>query len=304
MAVNRGDRGLQTVFDDANALGDSDVHFGSESREWDNGDRTVTSHVGGRLALGGGLSLVGSLYDSDVASSRTTTPAGAAAPIGLNVLTGEGGLAFNLWDGGEVRGLVTGGNGMIGGRLETVAAAPDGYWFAQLGYHQADIDTPLAVANHAAKDEAVLGVAQRLAYGFWGSLNGHYNRFELFTSDNAVSTAGWNGNIRWNYDFGWLLAGLAYDGRGDYITDSTTAGLNELGIHNMEVHAGSLSLSGSLWDGLWLDVFGGYAGDRYAKEGMFEGASLRYTPTPGLNLEVGVRRSMVSFEQGESMACR
>lgn len=299
LAVDRGDRGIQSLFDDANALGDSEVHIGSESREWDNGDRVVTSHFGARLALGGGLSLIGSLDDSDVASSRTTTPSGTAAPIGLNILTGEGGFAYNLWDGGEVRGLVTTGNGILGGRLETVAAAPDGYWLAQLGYHEVDTDTPLALANHAAKDEAVVGFGQRFAYGIWGALNGHYNRFELPTTDNAVSTAGWNGNIRWNYDFGWMLAGLSYDGRGDYITDSTAAGLSELGIHNMEVHAGSLSLSGSLWDGLWLDVFGGYAGDRYANEGMFEGASLRYTPTPGLNLEVGVRRSMVSFEQGE-----
>jgi hypothetical protein len=299
LAANRADYPTQRAFDDADAVADSDLHFGTEYKHWANGDRVITSHVGGRLALGGGISLIGSLYDNDVASSRTLTTAGTAAPIARNVLTGDGGISLALWDGGEARFLATGGNGKVGGLIETLSTSPDGYWLAKIAYHQPYTDTPVAVGNHAVKDEAVLGVAQRLSYGFWGSLNGHYDRFGLTGLNGAVSTAGWNGNLRWTYDLGGIMAGLSYDGHGDYITDSTALGLSALGIHNMEVHAGSLSLSGSLWDGLWLDIFGGYAGDRYANQGAFEGASLRYTFAPGLDMEVGVRHSQVSFTQGE-----
>lgn len=121
-----------------------------------------------------------------------------------------------------------------------------------------------------------------------------------------MQTAGWDGNLRWDYDMGGLSAGLSYDGQGEYRLDYTTltgavpSPFLPLSIRKMETQALTTSLSsGALWDGLWFDVYGGYVYDRHAKTGGgLYGFSIRYSTVPGLDFELGARRSNVSRTQG------
>ena len=103
-----------------------------------------------------------------------------------------------------------------------------------------------------------------------------------------------------------MLAGFAYDGHGDYLTDSTNftgaapSPFVPLGLRNMETHAITGSLSSLIWgDTFWMDLYGGYITDRYASDGGIYGAEFRYRPAPGLDIALGARHSNVSTMQGE-----
>jgi hypothetical protein len=122
-----------------------------------------------------------------------------------------------------------------------------------------------------------------------------------------VQTAGWNANLRWDAELlSGLYAGLAYDGQGEYrLRYDTLAGTAPtpyvpLSIRNMETHAAIGSLSAAVWDQIWFDAFGGYVYDRYARSGGgLYGGSIRITPAPGFEIELGARHSNVSLLQGE-----
>jgi len=103
-----------------------------------------------------------------------------------------------------------------------------------------------------------------------------------------------------------LFAGIAYDGKGEYrlkydsLTGTAPTPYVPLSIRNLEDHAATASLSASLWDQVWLDAFGGYVYDRYAKSGGgLYGGSIRITPAAGFEIEMGARHSNISLLQGE-----
>jgi hypothetical protein len=66
------------------------------------------------------------------------------------------------------------------------------------------------------------------------------------------------------------------------------------------VHALSASASAALSRGLWLDLYGGWAVDRYADNGPFGGIALRYIPVDGLEISAGASHSTISASQGSS----
>ena len=113
-------------------------------------------------------------------------------------------------------------------------------------------------------------------------------------------------SLRWDMPI-WdgLLAGISYDGHGEYVTNNDTrAGavptpFVPLGIRNMENHAVALNLSGFLADGFWFAGYAGWVVDRYASNGLLAGLDLHYMPAPGVDLALGVRQSAVSYTQGE-----
>ena len=183
---------------------------------------------------------------------------------------------------------------------------PDSFWQVAVTYHRPDMDTPETIANGAFRDQVVFGSGQHLGYGIWGSLYGHGANYGIHGDAQVAKTAGWDGNVRWSANLGPVLAGLSYDGKGDYlITNDAFAGAAPtpyipLSLRNMETHAITASLSSLLWgDTLWLDLYGGYIKDRYASDGAIYGGALRYRPVPGLNIALGARRTGVSMMQGE-----
>jgi hypothetical protein len=305
LAVNRDDAMLAMAYDRANGPMASSVQLGSEWRQYHGGDTVIASSADARLAVGPGLSLIGSLDDTNLRSKSVRLLSGQAAPVNTNIVSGSGGFAIDLWDDQEVQGKVLAGNGVLGGTVAGFSDSANGFWNAALTYHQPYLDTPEAARDKADRDEITFGVQDHLAYGLWGGLTGFVRRYGVTDSDHVATTAGWTGDLRWSADLGGLLAALAYDGKGEYLVDHRLFAVNgasfqPLGIRDMETHAvtGSLSANTGL-DGVWFDLFGGYAADRYAGDGAIYGASLRYTPAPGVDLALGVRHSAISLIEGE-----
>ncbi|MBV9548183.1 MAG: hypothetical protein JO256_00740 [Alphaproteobacteria bacterium] len=307
-AVNRGEPLWDAAYAGAAMRADSGVGLGAEYRSFHNGDRVTTGHGSFRVALGAGVALLGSIYDGDASGKNVRTATGTiAATTTPNVLSGAAGIGLGMGGDSEVRleGLIGAGTG--GARLTGWQGNPDGFFSASLIYHAADLDTPEALLDKGIKDEASLSVAQRLGYGLWGSLKARFDNYGLSGHHNMVQTAGWNANLTWNAEVvPNLFAGIAYDGQGEYrlryttLTGTAPTPYVPLSIRNLETHTATASLSAALWDQLWLDAFGGYSYDRYAKSGGgIYGGSIRITPAPGLEIELGARHSNISLLQGE-----
>lgn len=167
--------------------------------------------------------------------------------------------------------------------------------------------SPAAVNNRADADSVVLGTAGELPYGLWGSASGHYTRYGVHGDADVARTAGWDAGLRWQANV-WdsLLAGIAYDGNGDYRTnDSTFTGAAPspfvpLGVRSIENHAVTLNLSSTFGDGLWFSGYAGWVRDRFASDGLLAGLDLHCTPEPGVEIALGFRQSAVSYTQGET----
>jgi hypothetical protein len=306
LAVNRDDPALAMAYDRANGPMASSVQLGGEWRQYHGGDTVIASSADARLAIGAGLSLIGGLDDTNLRGKNVRFLNGQVGAESTNIVSGSGGFAIDLWDDQEIQGKVLAGNGVLGGTIAGFSDSANSFWNAALTYHQPYLDTPEAARDKADRDEITLGMQDHLAYGLWGGLTGFARRYGVTGSDHIATTAGWTGNLRWSADLGDLLAGLAYDGRGEYLVDHrlfTTSGVTfqPLGIRDMETHTvtGSLSANAGL-DGVWFDLFGGYGADRYASDGAIYGASLRYTPEPGVDLAFGVRHSAISLIEGET----
>jgi len=286
--------------------GDSEGGFGIEYKSFKNNDRIMASRAHVKLALGSGIALLGSIHDVDSEAAVVRTATGTFAADKRNVLTGSAGVALEMGADTELtlEGLVA--PGITGGRLGLYGGSPEGFLSTTLTYHQPLLTTPEAILNKGRTDGIAIAAASRLGWGLWGSLEARYTNYGTATAKNAVQTASWDGNLRWDYDMGGLSAGLSYDGQGEYrvafntLTGTVPSPYVPLSIRNMETHALTTALSsGALWDGLWLNLYGGYVYDRYAQTGGgIYGLSVRYTPVPGLDVEMGARRSNVSLTQG------
>lgn len=307
-AERRADPVWEQAYTRAAMRSDSDAGFGVEIKSFKNNDRILASRAHVKVALGSGIALLGSITDVDSDAAVVRTPTGTFAADKRNVLTGSAGVSLEMGPDTELtlEGLL--GNGTSGGRIGLYGGDPDGFLSTTLVYHQPLLGTAEAIRNKARKDELGLAVARRLGWGLWGSLAGRYTNYGTGTLKNAVQTAAWDGNLRWDIDLGGLSTGLSYSGQGEYrldyktLTGTAPSPYVPLSIRNMETHAITSGLtSGALWDGLWFNLYGGYVYDRYAKTGGgLYGLSIRYTPVPGLDLELGARRTNVSMTQGLS----
>ncbi len=306
LALMRDDPALNQAYDGAGNMADSDLRLGSDWRQYHGGDTVIASVAMARVAIGEGLSLIGHLEDTNLRGKSIRFLDGHTGMNQTNILSGSGGFALDLWDGQQIRGEALAGNGVLGGTLASFSGGANGYWNAALTYHRPDLDTPEAAADKADRDEIIVSAQDRLGYGLWGGLAGFAHRYGVTSSDRVADTAGWNGNLRWSTNFGAFLASAAYDGEGEYVLahrifNAGGVAFQPLQIRDMEDHVFTGSLSANAgWNGLWFDLFGGYGLDRYASNGPIYGASLRYTPEPGLDLALGVRHSGISFIEGET----
>jgi hypothetical protein len=307
-AVHRGDPVWSAAYARAALQSDSDAGVGTEYRDFHNGDHILTSHGGFKVTLGAGVALLGSIYDTGAKGLGVRTPTGTfTTSSSTNRISGAAGLGFEMGGDSQItlQGLV--GNGTAGAKLGAWQGSPDGSFSASLIYHAADLTTPEALLNKATKDEASFSTSRRLGWGLWGSLGARFDNYGVSGHANAVQTAGWNANLDWGVELvPNLFAGIAYDGQGEYrlrydtLTGTAPSPYVPLSIRNLEDHAATASLSASLWDQVWLDAFGGYVYDRYAKTGGgLYGASIRITPAAGFEIELGARHSNVSLLQGE-----
>ncbi len=174
-------------------------------------------------------------------------------------------------------------------------------------YHANYDRTPEAIEDQAFYDEAQFAYARRIADGLWGQSVLRGRRYGVNEYNEIAKTAGWDASIRYIRNvFGFIDAGVAYDGHGEYVIDKTpfkppgaTPAFVPLGMRDREVHAASVSLSTPIMGDLWLDGYGGWAVDRYDSQGYFWGAAFRYEPADMFRILAGASHSEVAIHQGE-----
>ena len=174
-------------------------------------------------------------------------------------------------------------------------------------YHATYDLTPESIEDQAFYDEAQLGYARRIVDGLWAQATIRGRRCGVNEYNETAKTAGWDASLRYVRNiFGFVDAGIAYDGHGEYIIDTTpfkppgaTPAFVPLNIRKREVHAGSASFSTPIWGDLWFDGYGGWAVDRYDEQGYFWGAAFRYEPADNFFFLAGAGHSEVAIQQGE-----
>jgi hypothetical protein len=310
LAVNRSDPYWERAYGRAAIQSNSEVGLGTEYHYYHSGDTVIASHAHMKIMLADGVSIIGSVNDTDAAADKVREPNGTfAANTHTNLFDGSLGFGFDMGSDTAATLEALEGNNITGAKFTGYQGNPDSFWQVALAYHQPDMDTPETIASRAFKDELVLGTGQHLGYGIWASLTAHGDNYGVHGDASVGKTAGWAGSLRWSDELGPVLAGIAYDGHGDYLADHVSFNGTAptpyvpLSLRNRETHAVTGSLSSLAWgDTLWLDLYGGYITDRYASDGAIYGASIRYRPAPGVDLALGARHSNVSLQQGETGA--
>lgn len=292
----------------ATMQGDSGFTLGSEVNWFHGGDRMVATDLSAKFSFVSGVSLIGDAKWTDVSGRNVRQPAGTlSATMAKDIFTGDAGFALELGRDSEARLEGTVGNGTTGAKLGLYSGTPAGFGYLKLDFHNPYIDTPTAVAYRADVDRAAIGYGGTLGWNLWGSLSGSVTQYGVHADSNVARTAGWDGNLRWQTDvYGGLLAGISYDGHGEYRfsedsrTGTAPTPFVPLGIRNMEDHAVTATLTTTMWNQLWFNAYAGYVVDRYASDGLLAGLDVHFTPTPGVDLALGVRQSAVSYVQGET----
>jgi hypothetical protein len=307
LAVRRGDPMWLTAYGRAAMQADSGIGLANEWNWYHGGDRMVSADLSGKLTFVPGMALVGDVTYANVTGNNVRLADGGIANTATSLVTGAGGLALEMGRDSELRLEASEGNDLTGGRATFYSGTPTGFGYMKVEYHAPDLDTPTAVNNRADTDDAILGVAGELWYGMWGSASGHYTRYGVHGDADVARTAGWDGSLRWQTNMGdGLLAGIAYDGHGDYLTSNASftgaapSPFIPLGIRSIENHAVTLNLSSIVWEGFWFSGYAGWVKDRYSSDGLLAGLDLHYMPAPGLDIALGLRQSAVSYTQGET----
>lgn len=307
LAVRRADPMWSLAYGRAAMQSDSGISLRNESNWFHGGDQMIATGLNAKLSPLPGMALIGDVTWTNVRGSNVRLADGTVATsTSRDIVNGAAGLAFEMGRDAEIRLEGTLGNDVAGGRMTLYSGGPAAFGFLKVAYHAVDLDTPTAVEYRADKDEVSLGGAMLLGYDIWGSLAGHYTQYGVHGDVQVARTAGWDGNLRWQTDI-WngLLAGISYDGHGDYRTDYDTrtgaapTPFVPLGIRDMENHAVTATLSSTFFGGLWFSAYAGYVVDRFASDGLLAGIDLHYTPAPGVDIALGARQSAVSYVQGE-----
>ena len=306
LAIRRADPMWQLAYGRAAMASDSSLSLTNETNWYHGGDRMIATAADGKISFAPGMALVGNVKWTNVHGVNTRLADGSIANTKADKVTGAAGFAFEVDSDTELKLQALEGNNITGGKLNFYSGTPDGFVFMDATYHEPYLDTPTAVNFRADTDKATVGFAQALLPDVWATAAGHYTRYGVHGDANVARTAGWDAGLRWNMPI-WsgLLAGVSYDGHGEYVTDndlragSAPTPFVPLGIRSMENHAVAVNLSGFLADGFWFAGYAGWVVDRFAANGLLAGLDLHYVPQPGVDLALGVRQSAVSYTQGE-----
>ena len=310
LALRRADPMWAYAYGRAAMQSGSGISIGNETNWYHGGDRMLNTRLDAKLTIVDGMALVGDATWTNVLGRNVRLANGTIAPsTGKDIVSGAAGLGFELGRDSELRLEATQGNDVTGGRFTLYSGSPNAYGYLKVAYHAPDLDTPTAIAFRADKDMVTAGYSQLLGYGIWGSVSGDYVRYGVHGDADVARTAGWNGSLRWQADV-WdgLLAGIAYDGHGEYRLSNDTrtappgagAPYVPLGIRNMENHAVTATLSSTVFSNVWFSAYAGYVVDRFASDGLLAGLDFHFTPAAGVDIALGIRQSAVSYTQGET----
>lgn len=227
---------------------------------------------------------------------------GAVAPFNVDDVSGSAGISV-AYDDTKLTFEGLYGRSGFGGRVGLAADASDWQYGMRIAWHEPYTDTAEAVALKGSRDYSALFAAGQIFDGLWATGEAAATRYGIKGDQNVARTAGWHAGLRYDID-GWPLS-LNYDGDGEYTIDArkvvgpAPSPFVPLSIRTREVHQFGAAYSDDLGSSLWFDLYGGYAIDRYAKDGPYGGAALRFTPEPGFDIALDGRYSAVSERQGE-----
>ena len=268
-----------------------------------NGTMLASGTAHADIAMGDGIRLLGNVRDTLVNAKAVRRLTGAIVGYDYNDVSGSIGVGIPL-DGavGTVEALY--GRSGVGARLGLSEVFDDWHLGMVAAYREPYADTAEAIADRAERDYTSLFAAGQIFDGLWAAGDVRATRYGVHADSDVARTLGFHAGLRYDLD-GWPLS-LTYDVDGEYVLKSHKyAGVPPtpfvpLSIADREVHQFGGAFSDTLSDDLWFDVFGGYAIDRYSKDGPYGGAALRFTPAPGFDLSLAGRYSTVAEREGES----
>jgi hypothetical protein len=255
------------------------------------------------VPVDGDIRLIGDVRGVVVNAKAVRQLTGAVAPLNDHDVSGSAGISFTL-DGTRIafEGLYgrLGFGGRVGLRTDI------GGWLLgfNAAYHEPYTDTAEAIALKGARDSSALFAAGQIFDGLWATGEAFAARYVIKGDQNVARTAGWHAGLRYEFA-GWPFS-LTYDGDGEYIVDAhevvgpAPSPFIPLSIRTRELHRFGVAFSDTWADSLWFDLYGGYAIDRYGKDGPYGGAALRFTPRPGFDIALNGRYSAAAERQGES----
>ena len=275
------------------------------SGDWrrDKDGTLYTSNGHTDIAVAENIRLLADVRDVVVNAKAVRQLTGAVAPFNVNDVSGSAGLSYGYDDAKfSVEGLY--GRSGFGGRVGVVADAGDWQIGMRAAWHEPYTDTAEAISLKGSRDYSALFAAGQIFDGLWATGEAFAARYGVKGDQNVARTAGWHAGLRYDID-GWPLS-INYDGDGEYVIDARhVAGpapspFIPLSIRTREVHQFGGAFSDDFGPSLWFDLYGGYAIDRYGKDGPYGGAALRYTPEPGFDIALDGRYSTAAERQGEA----
>lgn len=270
------------------------------------GQDVATASASGEFPIYNGIAMIGDLTARHVTGKSIQRRDNSYGQATKTLFGGAAGFAYRSPGGAKTEVAALYSPVGVGARLSYDGGDVTAHTQFYAAYHEAYGATAAAVVQHAFKDEAELRHEQHLFSGLWAGAAMRFNRYGFDNNRQIATTAGFSADLRFVQPvFGWAL-GVNYQAEGEYILDTIAQpGVGgpfvPLGIRNREVHSLSLSASGPVGGGFWLDSYGGWAIDRYGTNGPFGGLSLHYT-TQGIDIAAGIAHSQVPGHEGETGA--
>lgn len=282
-----------------------DASFVAVAADWRHTKGTTLYTSNGHLDAGvtDDIHLLADMRDVVVNTRAVRQLTGAMAPLNVNDVSGSAGVNVTF-DGAKISAEGLYGRSGFGGRLGAAITGDDWEFGLSAAYHEPYTETAEAIALKGARDYSALFASGQIFDGLWATGEARATRYGIEGDQNIARSAGWHAGLR--YDIaGWPLS-LDYDGDGEYLFDvrkvvgPAPSPFVPLSLRTRELHQFGGSFSDSWDDALWFDLYGGYAIDRYGKDGPYGGAALRYAAGPGFDIALNGRYSTASERQGEN----
>ena len=287
---------------DSLRVGDAPVVIVSGDWRHDKDATLYTSDAHADIAVADDLRLLADVRDVVVNGKAVRQLTGAVTPFNVNDVSGSAGLSY-AYDGAKASVEALYGRSGFGGRIGVAADAGDLQIGMRAAWHEPYTETAEAISLKGSRDYSALFAAGQIFDGLWATGEAFAARYGVEGDQNVARTAGWHAGLRYDID-GWPLS-INYDGDGEYIIDArkfaggAPSPFIPLSIRTRELHQFGAAFSDDFGPSLWFDLYGGYAIDRYGKDGPYGGAAIRYTPEPGFDIALDGRYSTAAERQGE-----
>lgn len=261
-----------------------------------NADRQV-------ITVGQGQTAIGKMTDAGaiVETRRLDTDAalnlnGTSSPAHLDRQRAEVYVSHTFDAGGTLRGALLGDSEGTPGAAVSYAWR-DARQETKVGatYHRAYWELVSGIVNDGTQDSVELQHERQFGDGWSATLGARYNRYGIDGDDDVTRSAGLTGGLRKAFTLGDLDMSAGYGFDGEYIdsqksyraADGTL--FRPLDIGTREIHSLDLAMSENLTDWLRMNLYGGYAYDRYNEGGPILGGSLALIGQE--HFEAGLRAS-------------